>query len=343
MSVDPLFEIYAGMTPYHYCGNNPVNFRDPSGMGMTLDEEIGAMEYCKDEVLVLANRDAIPPPRLHIYSCGEVYPLLDLRDQMPGGGGDESSGGYHTTARTDYSDNQSNNVNAPSIGGIGKGVTDGGIAGNSIGSPISKGNPAPSVSTRVAQSNGGTWCGNNGASASGGFGPLLVSNWSSLTPQQQTEMNGAFSNIYSVDRGKSTIDDLLNNSKTFSAVFLPAQLIAIIYNFFNNKNFSILSGLTVQSNRNFFGYYIPAGTILFANEHFTDPKFNHGRRRTPWFDFFGFRPGGQWAKEYIPFWGTVAHELWHFFDKGNDGEPGAYGFEEDVLYDFFHYIIDVDK
>jgi len=37
LSVDPLFEIYTEYTPYNYCNNSPMMFRDPSGMGLGND------------------------------------------------------------------------------------------------------------------------------------------------------------------------------------------------------------------------------------------------------------------------------------------------------------------
>ncbi|MBN8573084.1 MAG: hypothetical protein J0M05_04160 [Candidatus Kapabacteria bacterium] len=37
LSTDPLWEKYRKLTPYHYCGNNPLIFRDPSGLG---EEEV---------------------------------------------------------------------------------------------------------------------------------------------------------------------------------------------------------------------------------------------------------------------------------------------------------------
>ena len=35
LSVDPLFEMQIGINPYHYCGNDPVNYSDPSGLSGT--------------------------------------------------------------------------------------------------------------------------------------------------------------------------------------------------------------------------------------------------------------------------------------------------------------------
>jgi len=32
LSVDPLYEQFPDKTPYHYCNNNPVSFKDPSGL-----------------------------------------------------------------------------------------------------------------------------------------------------------------------------------------------------------------------------------------------------------------------------------------------------------------------
>ena len=37
LSVDPLFETQIGVTPYHYCGNDPVNFSDPLGLDCDMD------------------------------------------------------------------------------------------------------------------------------------------------------------------------------------------------------------------------------------------------------------------------------------------------------------------
>ena len=55
MSVDPLFEIYAGMTPYHYCGNNPVNYRDQSGMALQTDPGINNSHKISNNIIGMIN------------------------------------------------------------------------------------------------------------------------------------------------------------------------------------------------------------------------------------------------------------------------------------------------
>ena len=41
LSVDPLFEKYAGISPYNYCMGNPVKMVDPDGeFGMSIHESI---------------------------------------------------------------------------------------------------------------------------------------------------------------------------------------------------------------------------------------------------------------------------------------------------------------
>jgi RHS repeat-associated protein len=43
LSVDPLFEMYTEFSPYNYCNNSPMMFRDPSGMGL-VDEIVDGCE-----------------------------------------------------------------------------------------------------------------------------------------------------------------------------------------------------------------------------------------------------------------------------------------------------------
>jgi RHS repeat-associated protein len=38
-SIDPLWEKYYGWTPYHYCGNNPMRFVDPTGFAKYLNDQ----------------------------------------------------------------------------------------------------------------------------------------------------------------------------------------------------------------------------------------------------------------------------------------------------------------
>ena len=55
LSIDPLWEKYLAWSPYHYCGNNPVNAKDPSGMDY--DVIIGENEIIVSAVYY-ANKEA---------------------------------------------------------------------------------------------------------------------------------------------------------------------------------------------------------------------------------------------------------------------------------------------
>jgi RHS repeat-associated protein len=58
LSVDPLFEMYTEYTPYNYCNNSPMMFRDPSGMSMEIALVEGQLTliYVTDQVDVTAER-----------------------------------------------------------------------------------------------------------------------------------------------------------------------------------------------------------------------------------------------------------------------------------------------
>ena len=43
-SIDPLWEKYYAWSPYHYCGNNPVNLIDGNGMYITFNENDGSID-----------------------------------------------------------------------------------------------------------------------------------------------------------------------------------------------------------------------------------------------------------------------------------------------------------
>jgi RHS repeat-associated protein len=58
LSVDPLFEMYTEYTPYNYCNNSPMMFRDPSGLGLEIALVEGQLTliYVTDQVDVTAER-----------------------------------------------------------------------------------------------------------------------------------------------------------------------------------------------------------------------------------------------------------------------------------------------
>ena len=51
LSVDPMWEKYAGMTPYNYCMGNPVKLVDPDGEGAVRYEE-GEQKYLEANVVI---------------------------------------------------------------------------------------------------------------------------------------------------------------------------------------------------------------------------------------------------------------------------------------------------
>ena len=58
LSVDPLYESFPDKTPYHYCNNNPISFKDPSGLSPEgekgKEDEVQAVVY-PEEALVIDN------------------------------------------------------------------------------------------------------------------------------------------------------------------------------------------------------------------------------------------------------------------------------------------------
>ena len=62
-SIDPLCEKYPHLSPYAYCGNNPMLFVDPDGRRITINGDN------KDEALEMLNQ--IGGKRMHFYFDGE--------------------------------------------------------------------------------------------------------------------------------------------------------------------------------------------------------------------------------------------------------------------------------
>ncbi|MFN5308251.1 MAG: RHS repeat domain-containing protein [Candidatus Kapaibacterium sp.] len=55
LSVDPLWEKYRKLTPYHYCGNNPLIHRDPTGLDYNV--VMGDNTITVSMIIVVANDD----------------------------------------------------------------------------------------------------------------------------------------------------------------------------------------------------------------------------------------------------------------------------------------------
>ena len=51
LSADPLFEAFPNQSPYSYALNNPLSFRDPSGLAPE-KEKGGGMRICKIKFLI---------------------------------------------------------------------------------------------------------------------------------------------------------------------------------------------------------------------------------------------------------------------------------------------------
>jgi RHS repeat-associated protein len=59
LSVDPLFEMYTEYTPYNYCNNSPMMFRDPSGLSSEMElvgEFEGYYHYILNQIDVTAEK-----------------------------------------------------------------------------------------------------------------------------------------------------------------------------------------------------------------------------------------------------------------------------------------------
>jgi RHS repeat-associated protein len=59
LSVDPLFEMYTEFSPYNYCNNSPMMFRDPSGMSSEMElvgEFEGYYHYILNQIDVTAEK-----------------------------------------------------------------------------------------------------------------------------------------------------------------------------------------------------------------------------------------------------------------------------------------------
>jgi len=144
LSVDPLFEMYTEYTPYNYCNNSPMMFRDPSGMGweMAIVDFHFIMIYVTDQVDVTAEKS---PDDNYWYNI----------PRLGGGGGSSAIGvnkmGYsslisgimnnnaplHSFFYFNFAESGEMNGNASDTGnqGSGYGSGNGGSGGNNFSDP----------------------------------------------------------------------------------------------------------------------------------------------------------------------------------------------------------------
>ncbi len=80
LSVDPLFEKYAGMSPYNYCAGNPVKLVDPDGRDLVHTDNKQSDSYYKNS-LILPNTPFKEDNAVHVVTHGSKDALL-LEDVM---------------------------------------------------------------------------------------------------------------------------------------------------------------------------------------------------------------------------------------------------------------------
>ena len=102
LSVDPLYEQFPDKTPYHYCNNNPISFKDPSGLSpeeekKSADEVQTSMEnpYVESQKLETATaREWTNQRALFMFLEWDNHVSMMLGDDAftDGGGGGGSNG-----------------------------------------------------------------------------------------------------------------------------------------------------------------------------------------------------------------------------------------------------------
>ena len=72
-SIDPLFEKYAGWTPYQYCANNPIGYKDENGKNYILDIDNQQQTLHVTVPIFLSGPDANSQSQLYISKGVDEY------------------------------------------------------------------------------------------------------------------------------------------------------------------------------------------------------------------------------------------------------------------------------
>ncbi|MBL7998608.1 MAG: hypothetical protein JNL32_08235, partial [Candidatus Kapabacteria bacterium] len=125
-SVDALWEMFPSHSPYHYCYNSPLNYKDPTGL---------AAEIINNQATGAAADESLAEERSQCSGCknGESCGMHPLPEKKSGGGG---GGGFIGSSGNQYSVGSISIMRGGSLGGE---SGSGNFGGNILGNPGSGG------------------------------------------------------------------------------------------------------------------------------------------------------------------------------------------------------------